>query len=42
MNKIEVTLEMCTFYKGVPFGLTLIKYYDVFSKTRSFKGIGIL
>lgn len=32
---------MCTFYKGVLFGLTLINYKDPFSKTLSFKGIGV-
>ena len=31
---MEVTLEMCTLYKGVPYGLALIKH-------SFFKGIGI-
>ena len=34
MDKVEVTLEMCTLYKGVPYGLALIKHSD-------FKGIGV-
>ncbi len=34
MEKVEVTLEMCTLYKGVPYGLALIKHSD-------FKGIGV-
>lgn len=28
MLQIEVTLEMCTVYKGVPYGLAIIKYAD--------------
>ena len=31
---MEVTLEMCTLYKGVPYGLALIKH-------STFKGIGV-
>ena len=34
MEKVEVTLEICTLYKGVPYGLALIKH-------STFKGIGI-
>ncbi len=34
MEKVEVTLKMCTLYKGVPYGLALIKHSD-------FKGIGV-
>ncbi len=34
MEKIEVTLEICTLYKGVPYGLALIKHF-------SFTGIGV-
>ncbi len=42
MTKIEVTLQMCTFFKGVPFGLTIMRYKDPHSKSLSFKGIGVL
>jgi hypothetical protein len=41
MIRVEVTLQMCTFYKGVPFGLTLIHYKDRKDKRLSFKGIGV-
>lgn len=41
MTKIEVTLQLCTFYRGVSFGLTLIRYKDPQSKSLSFKGIGV-
>ena len=41
MTKVEVTLQMCTFFKGVPSGLTLIQYKDPQSKSLSFKGIGV-
>ncbi len=41
MEKIEVTLEICTLFKGVPYGLSLISYNDSKSKEFSFKGIGL-
>ncbi len=41
MEKIEVTLEICTLYKGVPYGLSLISYTNPMDKTLSFKGMGI-
>ena len=41
MEKIEVTLEICTLYKGVPNGLSLIKYTHPNNEYYSFKGIGI-
>ena len=34
MEKVEVTLEMCTIYKGVPYGLALIS-------GPAFKGVGV-
>ena len=34
MEKMEVTLEICTLYKGVPYGPALIKHSE-------FKGIGV-
>ena len=41
MTKVEVTLQMCTLIRGVPFGLTIIRYKDPCSKSLSFKGIGV-
>jgi len=41
MEKIEVTLEICTLYKGIPYGLSLISYNDPKDKLYSFKGIGL-
>lgn len=32
---------MCTVYKGVPYGLAIIKYSDPDSASFSFKGIGV-
>ena len=40
MDKIEVTLEVCTLYKGIPYGLSLISFKDPNDKSSSFKGIG--
>jgi len=40
MKKIEVTLEICTLYKGIPYGLSLISYKDPYNDFFSFKGIG--
>jgi hypothetical protein len=37
-----VILEMCTTYKGVPFGPAVINYKDPEKKRYSFKGVGIL
>jgi hypothetical protein len=36
-----VTLEMCTFFKGLPHGIALIAYTDPNSKGRSFRGVGV-
>ena len=41
MEKVTVTLEMCTLFKGVPSGLALIQYTDPKNKAASFKGVGI-
>jgi hypothetical protein len=40
MDKIEVTLELCTVYKGVPYGLAIIKYSDPDIIDLSFRGVG--
>lgn len=41
MRWIEATLEMCTLYKGVPYGLALISYSHFTDKTLTFRGIGV-
>jgi hypothetical protein len=41
MYNIEVTLEICTVYKGIPYGLAIIKYTDPDNNTLSFKGVGV-
>jgi hypothetical protein len=41
MDKIEVTLEICTLFKGLPQGLSLITYTHPKDKGLSFKGIGV-
>jgi hypothetical protein len=41
MDKIEVTLEICTLYKGIPYGLAIIKYSNPNDKFNSFKGVGV-
>jgi hypothetical protein len=41
INTVKVILEMCTTYKGVPYGPALINYKDPDSYSRSFRGIGI-
>jgi hypothetical protein len=41
MEKVEVTLEICTLYKGVPYGLALISYTHPDYNWESFKGIGV-
>jgi hypothetical protein len=41
MMNIEVTLEMCTVYKGTPYGLAIIKYTDPDNNELSFKGVGV-
>jgi hypothetical protein len=41
MDNIEVTLELCTVYKGIPYGLAIIKYADPDNDSSSFKGVGV-
>ena len=41
MHNIEVTLELCTVYKGTPYGLAIIKYKDPENDYLSFKGVGV-
>jgi hypothetical protein len=36
-----VTVEMCTFYKGLPHGIALIAYTDPEEKWLSFRGVGV-
>jgi hypothetical protein len=38
MFEIEATLELCTVYNGVPYGLAIINYGG---KDEKFKGVGI-
>ena len=40
MEQIQVTLEVCTLFKGVPYGVSLIQYNDPIDKALSFKGLG--
>ena len=40
MEQIQVTLEVCTLFKGVPYGVSLIQYNDPKDKALSFKGLG--
>lgn len=42
MDEIEVNLEVCTLYKGVPYGLAIISYTDDDDDLGdSFKGVGV-
>ncbi len=41
MDQIEANLEICTLYKGVPHGLSIIKYTDPWNKVDLFRGVGI-
>jgi hypothetical protein len=41
MDYISVTLEICTFYKGLPHGIALIAYTDPERKDYSFRGVGV-
>ena len=41
MDLITVNLEICTLFKGVPYGLALIKYEDLDDEEKSFKGLGL-
>jgi len=40
MDKIPVTLEICTLYKGVPCGIAIIRYEDSDDEDNSFRGFG--
>ena len=42
MSQIEVTVSMCTLYKGVPHGLAAINYEDPDDEYYSFKGVCVL
>ena len=39
--RVEVTLKMCTVYKGVPQGLAIISYKDKGLEWLSFEGVGV-
>jgi hypothetical protein len=39
---IDVNLDLCTLFKGVPYGLAFISHKDPLSKENSFRGMGIL
>jgi len=41
MKKIQVNLKICTLYKGVPYGPSIIEYDDPDNEAFSFIGIGI-
>jgi hypothetical protein len=41
MEKIEVTLEICSVHNGVPYGLSIIQYNNPKDIWLSFKGIGV-
>jgi hypothetical protein len=41
MNKIEVTLEMCTLFNGIPNGIAIIQFTHPKFKKQSFKGVGV-
>ena len=41
MSQIEVTVSMCTLYKGVPHGLAAIQYEDPDYAYLSFTGVGV-
>ncbi len=41
MAQINVTLEMCTLYKGVPHGIASINYTYPESDHLSFRGVGV-
>ena len=41
MKQIEVNLDICTLYKGVPYGLAILSYTDNNDPGKSFKGVGV-
>jgi hypothetical protein len=40
IEKIRVTLEICTLYKGVPCGIAIISYQGIDDEDYSFRGVG--
>ena len=40
MEKISVTLEICTLYKGVPCSIAIIRYHKRGVRFESFRGVG--
>ena len=38
--EIKVILEICTTFKGIPYGPALIRFKDLNDKSFSFKGVG--
>ena len=40
-DQINVTLEMCTLYKGVPHGIASINYTDTRYSWEAFRGVGV-
>ena len=41
MKQITVTLEICTFYNGIPHGIAIIQYTDPDDDYLSFVGLGV-
>ena len=41
MAELNVTLKLCTLYKGVPYGPAYIEYTDPSNKALSFDGVGV-
>ena len=40
-QQVEVTLKLCTLYKGVPYGPAFIEYTHPGQKDASLKGVGV-
>ena len=41
MEKVEVTLSICTLWKGVPHGIAIIKFKHPYSEGLTFSGVGV-
>ena len=41
MDYINATLEMCTLYKDIPHGISIINYKDLDDEAYSFRGVGV-
>jgi hypothetical protein len=41
MNKIDVILEICTLFNGIPNGIALIQFTHPNFQKHSFKGVGV-